>query len=44
MIVAQTCSLPYRGFAIRHRFGIRTPADWKSAIQQVESLRYEGAA
>jgi hypothetical protein len=43
-IVAQTSSLLYRRFLTCMRDGARGSADWKSAIQQVENLRYKGFA
>ena len=45
--VAQTSSLLYRGFPTRRRWTmlcvgvVVRPADWKSAIQQAGSRRYE---
>src|SRR6266545_4246713 len=46
--VAQICNLPYRRFSIGRVFSVarrprhcRRPAEYNSAIQQIENLRYE---
>jgi hypothetical protein len=39
--VVQVSNLPYRGFPIRTRSQHPEPADWKSAIRQTGSLRYQ---
>ena len=38
--VAQTGSLPYRGLLIRRRLKSNRMADYQSATQQTDSLRY----
>jgi hypothetical protein len=38
--VAQTGSLPYRGLLIRRRLKSSRMADYQSATQQTDSLRY----
>jgi len=39
-LVAQICNLLYRRFLTCWRKPIRRVADYKSAIQQIENLRY----
>jgi len=40
--VAQTSSLPYRGYPIRKRFEIPTPADWPPSRRSGAMARREG--